>query len=284
MAYELTDFRTDVLEASMNVPVLVDFWADWCGPCRTLGPLLEKLAAEANGAWKLVKVDVDKNQELAAQFQVRGIPMCVLVHFGQIVDGFQGALPEAELRQWLAPHIQGGLAEQDEQVEELEPATPAEVSVAALLAAGKTAEAAALAERQLEAEATHENRLQVALAQMFVKPQRSAQILAKIPEDADSYDQAQHLAGLAKVLSHDLQALPAHANPKVPEYYKAAIEALQRCAFEEALDHFLEVLYRDKHYDEDGARLAFLGVFAWLGKDDPLPKAFQRRFEMAVFG
>ena len=97
-------FMADVVEASRTIPVLVDFWATWCGPCKTLGPLLEKLAADYNGGFVLAKVDVDAQQELAAAFQIRSVPTVILVKGGQLVDGFTGALPEGQLREFLTHH------------------------------------------------------------------------------------------------------------------------------------------------------------------------------------
>ena len=97
-------FEAEVLRKSLDVPVLVDFWATWCGPCKTLGPILEKLAAEYHGAFVLAKVDVDKEQQIAAAFQIRSVPTVFLVKGGQLVDGFPGALPEGQLREFLASH------------------------------------------------------------------------------------------------------------------------------------------------------------------------------------
>jgi putative thioredoxin len=105
---EVTDetFNTDVVARSRSVPVVLDLWADWCGPCKQLGPILEKLAIEANGAFVLAKVDVDANPQLSAALQVQSIPMVVAIVAGQVADGFLGAIPEAQVREWLGQVMQ----------------------------------------------------------------------------------------------------------------------------------------------------------------------------------
>ena len=97
-------FETDVIAASLTTPVLVDFWAEWCGPCKSLGPVLEKLVADFNGAFLLAKVDVDAEQQLAEAFQIRSIPTVMLVKDGKLVDGFPGVLPEGQIREFLSHH------------------------------------------------------------------------------------------------------------------------------------------------------------------------------------
>lgn len=118
-------FEAEVLQASMTTPVLVDFWATWCEPCKTLGPMLEKLAVEYNGAFRLGKVDVDTQQELAGMFGIRSIPTVMLVKDGQVLDGFAGALPEGQLREFLSRHVQPlEAAPEPEGVDDAEQETP----------------------------------------------------------------------------------------------------------------------------------------------------------------
>ena len=112
MSYEVQDFEADVLQRSQKVPVLVDFWASWCGPCRMLGPVLEKLAGEAGGRWELVKINTDDHPDLAAGFDIRGIPAVKLFVDGKVVNEFVGALPEREVRRFLESALPAPSAKQ----------------------------------------------------------------------------------------------------------------------------------------------------------------------------
>ncbi|MCL4279079.1 MAG: thioredoxin, partial [Ignavibacteriaceae bacterium] len=114
MSYEVIDFQKDVLEKSYEKPVLVDFWAEWCQPCRLIGPILEKLADENKSDWELVKVDTDNNQEIALRYGVRGIPNVKIFRNGEVINEFTGALPESAIKDWLKKSIPSKFAEQIE--------------------------------------------------------------------------------------------------------------------------------------------------------------------------
>jgi putative thioredoxin len=147
-------FPKDVMEASMAVPVLVDFWAPWCGPCKTLGPLLEKLVAAQKGKIKLVKINVDENQELAGQMRVQSIPSVFAFAQGRPVDGFAGALPESQLKQFidkLLSQFGGGGGE--------DPIAGALEQAAQLLEAGDFQQAGGLYQQILQADPTQAGRL-----------------------------------------------------------------------------------------------------------------------------
>jgi putative thioredoxin len=125
-------FETDVIQASLTTPVLVDFWAAWCAPCKSLGPILEKVVASYNGAVKLAKVDTDAQMQLAAAFGIRSLPTVVLVKDGQMVDGFMGAVPESAVREFLQRHVQPGEAAPVEAVDDPAAAETPEQAIARL--------------------------------------------------------------------------------------------------------------------------------------------------------
>ena len=182
MSIDVTDatFPTEVVERSKQVPVVVDLWAEWCGPCKTLGPILEKVIDETEGKVVLAKVDVDTNQQTAAAFQVQGIPAVYALKDGKVVDGFVGAQPEANVREFIA-----GLLP-----------TEAEDALADLLAAGDEASL----RQVLEAEPGHEQAV-VALASLLVAQGDDASkaealaLLERIPESADT----RRVAALARI-------------------------------------------------------------------------------------
>jgi putative thioredoxin len=278
----LATFERDVITASTLAPVLVDFWAPWCGPCKTLGPMLEKLEAEAAGKWKLVKVNVDENQELAAHFQVRSIPHVMAFADGQPVDQFVGVLPEGQLREFIERLVPQG-------------ADASRLEAQAALAEGRREDAynalqAALAydpgfddarmdriEMLLEDQRIDEARNEVDL----LSPKTTQGIDARfnaIKTRLDAVDAAADLpptdALEAKVAAHpdDLEAR-----------FDLASALIARRKYEGALEHLLAIVQRDRTFREDIGRKTMLSVFDLAAHQPELVSQWRRKLSALLF-
>ena len=268
-------FEDEVIRTSVETPVLVDFWAPWCGPCKTLGPLLEKLATDYNGAFVLAKIDVDKEQELAAAFQIRSVPTVMLVKGGQLVDGFPGALPEGQLREFLKHHG-------------IEPAeAPAEPEAAAEIEAPLDPHAEVMRLRKaIEAEPDKDElKLDLVLALLQTGAASEAgQLLDALPANLATDDRAvKARAGL------EFAALLADAPPA--ETLEAAIAAdagdlrarhllgvrkLVGGDAEAGLMQFIEMLQRDRSYGDGLARKSLIDAFRVI-EDADLVSRYRRK-------
>ncbi len=270
------DFAAEVLEASHGRPVVVDFWAEWCGPCRMLGPILERLAAEANGAWKLVKVDTERHPELAMQYGIRSIPAVKMFRDGQVVDEFVGALPEPQIRQWLSRHLA------PEQAQEVQQAL-------ALLQAGRVDEARALLEQAAAADdADSEVLLTLTKILLGDAPAQAAAYAERIPKDDPRAAEAaglMHLARLSRWVDGEQIGIPGaeKARPEHLALYRRAAEAWRRGELAAALQDWIELLPRNRELDDDGARRACVALFQLLGEEHPLTQAWRPRFANALF-
>jgi putative thioredoxin len=234
------DFQTTVLERSMQVPVLLDCWAPWCGPCKSLGPVLEKMAREAGGAFVLAKLNTDEAPNISAALRIRSIPLVVLFIEGRPVDQFTGALPEGQIREFLAKHLQA-------------PGDPME-EIRAEAAQAEPADAEALLQEALSMAPGHPD-ASADLAERFIARNALADALAlldSVPAEARSDRDAalrKRLALLAKRPAGDAPALAARiaANGKDFEarFELAALQAYEG-DFGAAFDNLLEVVLRDK--------------------------------------
>jgi putative thioredoxin len=245
-------FQKDVVERSMTKPVLLDFWAAWCAPCRTLGPVLEKLATDYAGGFHLGKVDTEKEQDLAYAFGVQGIPFCVLVDGGRPVDGFQGALPEAEVKKFLQ---RNGI--EPVVVDEPPPAAPAPVD-------------------PNSPEARLQRGLQAA-ARGDVAAVRTA--LEKFPEEDERADRVQRILGGLEWLAADL------GKPATPAEVAllAARQGLLAGDHEAAMQQLLDSVAADKGHRGGLARKAMLLCFALVGEDDERLDAYRRRLATLLY-
>ncbi len=275
----LAAFEQEVLLASREVPVLVDFWATWCGPCKTLTPILEKLAAEFHGAFRLAKVDVDKEQQLAGYFQIRSVPTVMLVKGGQIVDGFPGALPEGELRKFLATYgITPAEAPADVAPEEAPPVDPEAEVVRLRHAVAETPDDDAL---KLDlvlsllqvGGATEAERLLDALPANLATDDRAVKARARLGFAALLKD-----APPAVVLEQAIAADPADLRAR----HLLGARRLVEGDAEAALAQFLEMLKRDRGFEEGLPRKALIDAFRVV-EDEDLVGTYRRKMASVLF-
>jgi putative thioredoxin len=254
------NFEAEVLQRSLQTPVLLDFWAEWCGPCKTLGPILEKLAGEFGGAFRLAKVDVEAEQELGAAFQIRSIPTVVLVKDGQLVDGFQGALPEGQLREFLKHHgIEPAAAAPEEPAEE-----PAAETI------DPQAEVARLRAEIEAAPDKAELKLDLALALLGTGAAAEAErLLDGLPANLATDDRAVRARarlGFAALLAgapapEALEAAIAADPGDLGARHLLGVHRIVAGRSEEGLEQFLEMLRRDRGFRDGLPRLALLDAF-----------------------
>jgi putative thioredoxin len=277
-------FMADVIEASRQVPVIVDFWAPWCGPCKQLGPLLEKLVRQAAGLVRLVKINVDENQELAAQMRISSIPMVYAFHRGQPVDGFAGAVPESQLKSFIERLTGGAKAPVDVALEQAR----------AMLANGDAKGAAAVFAEVLAGDPANPSaiggmiRAAVATGDIARAGQIAGGLPAALRAQADVAsalaaleiaEQARAGAGDAAKLEAKVAAHPADHQAR----YDLALARMAAGDHESAIDALLEIVRRDRAWNDGAARAQLLKIFDALGPADARTVAGRRRLSSILF-
>jgi putative thioredoxin len=272
------NFEAEVLEGSNRVPVLVDFWAEWCGPCKVLGPVLEKLAEEYAGEFMLAKVNVDENPSLAAAFGIQGIPAVKLFRDGELASEFTGALPEPMLREFLSKFLPSAADKEAREAERLEQAE-------------KFSEAKAIYQAILITDPNHAKSL-LGLGRILMNEgdtDAALEQLDKISIVADERKEAEPLIARLKLQSGGAQN-EAELRVKVkanPDDLEARFELAQTLAgvekYEEALKEFLHVVKTDRNFHDDGAREAIIRIFEVLGSDDPLTDKYRSELAKVLF-
>lgn len=281
-----SNFMQVVVEGSMETPVLVDFWADWCEPCKQLMPTLEKLAVEANGAFILAKCNADQNQNITGQIGIRSLPTVLLFSQGRPLDQFMGAIPEGEIRTLLEKH------EISFQAVEEEPEALVGLPAARDLMSKGEHEKAVVILRQAQAEEPENGDILIALGEACVATGdlvTADSVIANLPESHATTTEANRLRGMyafaqADDKSVDLASLKAaveSGEASSEQRYKYAVKLITSGETQLAMDELLALMMRDREYEDDAARKGLIALFDILGQD-PLVTKYRRKMASYV--
>ncbi|WP_174802317.1 thioredoxin [Martelella limonii] len=282
-------FGKDVIEESKAQPVLVDFWAPWCGPCKQLGPVLEKAVNAAGGKVKLVKMNIDDHPSIAGQLGIQSIPAVIAFSAGQPVDGFMGAVPESQITEFIAKLSSSSPSEKDRKAEIAAALDDAEQ----LLADEKLQEASQLFAAVMQADPENPKalagigRCMVAAGQI----DRARQVLEQVPEEMREDDAIKALATKIEQIEEarkfgDPAALES-ALAENPDDHEARMKLAKVLNAEgkrdAAADHLLTIMRKDRTFDDDGARKQLIAFFEAWGPKDPATIAARRRLSTILF-
>lgn len=270
MSYELKDFTKDVIEKSYEMPVMVDFWAEWCGPCKVLGPVLEELAKQQKDKWVLVKLDTEQHQELSIKYGIRSIPNVKLFIDGEVKDEFVGALPKNAIEKWLEKAIPSKFANQLKDAENL-------------LVEGETEKAKRLLQEIVTEEPSNlQAKILLARGIFFSEPQIALELVSAIEPGSDYFEAADAIKTLVNLINQSNKENNLSENA-AKEDYIIAVESLQSQDYGQALEQFIKVMAMDRSFDDDGARKACIAIFKFLGENSEVTKKYRSAFSSALY-
>lgn len=269
MIYDISDFQSEVLQRSVQIPVLVDFWAEWCAPCKMLGPVLERLAQQSQGRWELAKVDTEQMPEISRAYGIQSIPNVKLFSQGTVIAEFVGALPEQMILQWLEKNLPGKYQNTIEMAKKL-------------LIEENIADARELLEMVIADEPGNiEARLIAAKTYLFESPAKAKELASNIddPRYSEMIEIISIFTRIVDLILHP-EVLPEDL---MKQTYIDAIKELHAQRFAEALKKFIDVIRTNRYYDDDGSRKACIAIFKYLGEEHPVTLQYRKEFSRALY-
>lgn len=260
------DFQNDIIDRSYEIPVVVDFWAPWCGPCRFLGPVLETMASNQKGRWELIKVNVDEHPELSYRFEIRGIPAVKLFSKGEVIGEFSGAIPRPAIEQWLDRYLPDEAEEilADLLIKE------AEISEKAFIKSLKT----------FVKNYPDNKRGQLILAQHIIynKPEKANELVKGFRLGNELYEQADAIRKIYEFMDFKVKS-----ESTLNKIIKKAQAYFRDRNLDECMSQIIEANRLDKSFHFDLPRKTALALFDFLGKDHEITKKFRKKFEMVLY-
>lgn len=254
------NFEEEVIAISHLAPVVVDFWAEWCGPCKVLGPVIEELAEEADGRWKLVKVDTEAETELSAKYRIKSIPAVKMFHKGEVIAEFTGALPKSQIEKWLSKHLP------DERLDELETIL-------------ERNDLDSLSDFVKQYPDLLKAKWELAKRLVKIDLERTEELLTSLKGNPEYLDKVGDLKAVM-----ELRMWEGSAGPEaVLTHISNAKKALEEEDYSTALNELIQSIFLQKSYRNELARRVCISLFHQLGEQHEITLKYRKRFNMALY-
>jgi putative thioredoxin len=259
------DFNQEVLEASNRLPVVVDFWAPWCGPCQFLGPIIEELASKAHGQWELVKVNTDEYPEISKEYNIQGIPAVKMFYEGEVMAEFTGALPKHQIERWLEQNIPDSRKKEYDEILQR-------------ILSEESSDTIKLKDFIEQNPDFLEGRVELARLTALKNPLESAELVKDIKPGSTYYELVSHINILEKLFSSNFRG-----SENLTDKMYLSQNGLKAGNLDQTLDNLIQIVAIDKNYYDELPRKSVIAIFNLLGTKHDLTLKYRKTFDMALY-